>query len=306
MTDTIMTSLRFKLAFALLVMLTWSAVDAGGRALPTDRFCTPASGSPRHSLPADMCFQFDVAYGSDPKQKFDVYMPNTNPQNAPMILMVHGGGWWQGDKMDTPVVRNKVEYWVPNGAIFISINYPLVPYVNPMQQALSVAQAMGYAQRNAAQWGGDPDRVILMGFSAGGHLVALLAAQPSLATSMGADPWLGTIALDSAAYDIPEIMDNPNHPPIYDAAFGTNTGLWNAASPQTVLRARIGPFLAVCSSLDGYSCPRAQEFVDKARSYGSEASVLPQNLVHGQINGNLGLPSSYTTQVNAFMAALYY
>lgn len=301
-----MNSLRFKLAFVLLAMLTWSTGYARDRALPQERFCTPPGGSPRHSLPGNMCFQFDVAYGSNPLQKFDVYMPNTQLQDARVIVMVHGGGWWQGDKLDTPVVRNKVQYWVPNGAIFISVNYPLVPQVTPLQQAQSVAQALGYAQQHASQWGGDPDKVILMGFSAGAHLVSLVAADPALASSRGVQPWLGTIALDSAAYDIPEIMGNPNHPPIYDVAFGTNVGLWNATSPLTKLRSRIAPFLAVCSSLDSYSCPRAQEFVDKARIYGAEASVLPQNLVHGQINANLGLPSNYTTQVNAFMANLYY
>src|SRR3546814_12400720 len=100
--------------------------------------------------------------------------------------MVHGGGWWQGDKFDTPVVRNKVEAWVPTGAVFISVNYPLVPNADPLRQALSVAKALAYAQRNAAQWSADQDKFIVMGFSAGAHLVSLLAADSSLATSVGA------------------------------------------------------------------------------------------------------------------------
>ena len=300
-----MHSFRLKVAFALVAMLIWSVGNARDRTLTQGRFCNPPSGSSRNSLPANMCFQFNVAYGSDPLQKFDVYMPNTQVQGAPVILMVHGGGWWQGDKVDTPVVRNKVEAWVPTGAVFISVNYPLVPKVNPLQQAQSVAKALAYAQRNASQWGADPDKFILMGFSAGAHLVSLLAAQPTLATSLGARPWLGTVALDSAAYDIPKIMNNPYHPTLYDDAFGTDVALWNAASPMTQLRGRIAPFLAVCTTQESDSCPRAQDFVDKAGSYGSEAIVQPENLAHGEINDSLGLRFEYTAQVSEFMSALY-
>ena len=90
-----------------------------------------------------------------------------------------------------------------------------------------------------------------------------------------------------------------------DNAFGTNPVLWSAASPITQLDARIAPFMAVCTTQESASCPRAQQFVDKAASYGSQASVLPQNLNHGQINEKLGLVSAYTTQVSAFMSALF-
>lgn len=300
-----MNRILVKLAFAMLAMLVWSIGSARSYTLPQGRFCNGASGSFRNSLPANMCFQFDIAYGTDPLQKLDVYMPSFKVQGAPVILMVHGGEWMQGDKFDSDVVQNKILYWIPKGAIFVSVNYPLVPEVNPLQEALNVAQSLAYAQLHASEWGGDPHKFILMGFSAGGHLVSLLAAEPSLATSLGAQPWLGTVALDSAAYDIPEVMANPNHPTFFDQAFGTDTGLWYAASPELQLNARIAPFLAVCSSQEAGSCSRAQEFVQKATSYGTSATILQENLAHEQIDANLGLPSDYTTQVNAFVSAVY-
>jgi arylformamidase len=300
-----MNRILVKFAFAMLAALVWTAGSARTYTLPQGRFCNAASGTFGNSLPANMCFQFDNAYGSDPLQKFDVYMPNFKVQGAPVILMVHGGEWTQGDKFDNNVVLNKVQYWIPKGAILISVNYPLVPQVNPLQEALDVAQALAYAQLHAADWGGDPHKFILMGFSAGGHLVSLLAAEPSLATSLGAQPWLGTVALDSAAYDIPEVMANPHHPTFFNEAFGTSTDLWYAASPELQLNARIAPFLAVCSSQEAGSCPRAQEFVQKAMSYGTSATILQENLAHEQIDANLGLASDYTTQVNAFVSAVY-
>ena len=309
-----MKSLHLKFAFVLLAMLAWSASDARSRPTPPPKgtassFCNPPGGSPTNPMPGNMCFQLNVAYGSDPLQKLDVYMPAAGAYKAPVILMVHGGGWYQGDKMDTPVVLNKVQNWVPTGAIFISINYPLVPKVNALQEAQSVALALGYAQRHATEWGGDPTKFVLMGFSAGAHLVSLVASSPSITQSTPAStrvqPWLGTIALDSAAYDVTSMMNNPYHQSIFDDAFGTDPKLWNAASPMAQMKGRMAPFLAVCSSQEDYSCAWAQAFVDQALGYGTNALVLSQNLDHGDINNNLGLPSDYTTQVSAFMGALY-
>jgi|GEM_PF-1579278 len=316
-----------KFAFVLLAMFACLQVaSAADRALPTagkarfalvrsatttqarvtlpSSLCNGAAGSFQNPLPANMCFQFDIAYGKDPLQKLDVYLPAILPHDAPVIVMVHGGGWSSGDKFDNPVVRNKVQKWVPGGAIFVSVNYPLVPNVDPLQQARSVAMALAYAQKHAAQWGGDPRKFILMGHSAGGHLVSLLAAEPRLATSQGAQQWLGTIALDAAVYDVPTTMGNPNHDPIFDAAFGTDPRFWDSTSPLLQLNTRAAPFMAVCSTVESGSCTRAQTFVDKALGYGADATVLQEVLDHGQINDTLGLPSDYTNQVNAFMAAV--
>jgi hypothetical protein len=81
--------------------------------------------------------------------------------------------------------------------------------------------------------------------------------------------------------------------------------VWNAASPMAQMKSRIAPFLAVCSLKESYSCAWAQQFVDQALSYGTDALVVKQDLDHGDINGFLGLPSDYTNQVSAFMSAVY-
>src|SRR5688572_15160874 len=78
------------------------------------------------SLPSGVALKNDVAYGDDVRQRMDVYMP-LQPKDAPVIVMVHGGAWRLGDKSDVLVVENKVARWVPNGFIFISINYRMLP-----------------------------------------------------------------------------------------------------------------------------------------------------------------------------------
>ena len=73
-------------------------------------------------LPRGARLERDVAYGNDPAQRLDVYVPE-NPARAPILLMVHGGAWMLGDKANTGVVASKVAYWLPKGYIVASMNY---------------------------------------------------------------------------------------------------------------------------------------------------------------------------------------
>lgn len=254
------------------------------------------------ALPAGIRILRDVHYGPGAKQTFDVYAP-AHASDAPVILMVHGGGWRRGNKDARGVVQAKVAHWVPRGLIVVSVDYPLVPQVTPLEQARLVGKALATAQRDAPGWGGDPRAFVLMGHSAGAHLVALVSAEPGLATAQGALPWLGTVALDSAAYDIVALMDQ-RHFRLYDTAFGSDPALWHAASPIAQLQGRIAPFLAVCSSRRAQSCAEARAFAGKARALGARAQVLPEDLRHGEINAQLGQPSPYTARVDAFLASL--
>lgn len=244
----------------------------------------------------------DVAYGNDSRQRFDVYLP-THASDAPVIFMVHGGGWRRGDKAASGVIQNKIDRWLPRGFIVISTNYPMLPDTRPLQQAQQVARALAVAQQDAASWGGDPNGFVLAGHSAGAHLVALLTAEPALAKAQGARPWLGTISLDSASLDVVQIMQG-RHLRLYDEAFGTLPSDWLAASPYQQMSGRIVPFLAVCSSQRRNSCPQSRAFVRKAESFGSHANVLVENRRHGEINAQLGLPSAYTDAVEQFMRTL--
>ncbi|WP_366519974.1 alpha/beta hydrolase [Sulfuricurvum sp.] len=91
----------------------------------------------------------DISYGSDKKQRLDVYLPSYS-KNAPVIVMVHGGAWKTGDKKSDNVVQNKMNRWVSKGAIFVSLNYRLIPNASPTQQAEDVATALAYVQTHAA------------------------------------------------------------------------------------------------------------------------------------------------------------
>ncbi|HYD51243.1 MAG TPA: alpha/beta hydrolase [Gemmatimonadaceae bacterium] len=244
----------------------------------------------------------DVAYGAHAEQRYDVYLPD-RPRSAPIVLMAHGGGWKRGDKAMGRVVDAKVARWIPKGIIVVSVDYRMQPDAAPLEQARDVARALADVQRRAPSWGGDPSRVILAGHSAGGHLVALLSASPSLAVELGARRWLGALVLDAGALDVPAIM-RARHLPLFDLAFGRDSTDWRAASPQHALTRQATPMLAVCSSRRRVPCPQARAFAARARGLGVRLEVLPQDLSHGEINADLGVPGAYTDAVERFMASL--
>ena len=254
------------------------------------------------SLPSNVGIVRDVSYGSDEDQRFDAYIP-AGVKDAPVIVMVHGGAWSLGDKAAKAVVENKVARWVPKGFILISANYRLLPKTDPLEQARDIARAVAAAQDKAASWGGDRSKFILMGHSAGAHLVSLLASAPALSSQLVSTPWLGTVALDSAALDIVKIMET-KHARFYDRAFGKTSEYWKSASPFHAMSGAGQPILVVCSTKRKDSCSQADQFAAKASSLNTKASVLRQDLSHGEINQKLGEDEAYTKAVEAFLGSL--
>ena len=112
----------------------------------------------------------DLAYGSDPLQKLDVFSPTAKPAKLrPVLLFVHGGGFVRGDKKTTD---NMVVWGVDNGMVGVDINYRLAPKDPWPAGAKDLASAIAWTRAHIADYGGDPDRIILWGHSAGANHVA--------------------------------------------------------------------------------------------------------------------------------------
>ena len=288
------------LAVALIVMLPPLAAQTFRERLQQAREASrqPAARAP--ALPAGARALRDVAYGDDPRQRFDVYLP-ARPQNAPILLFVHGGGWANGNKDNHGVVENKAAYWLPKGYILVSTNYRLRPDTAPLDQARDVARALAAVQQRAPGWNGDASRVLLMGHSAGAHLAALVGASSTLWREAGATAPRAVVSLDSGALDVPLTMKKPPLPRIYDTAFGRNPADWIAASPYHQLTRDAVPMLFVCSSRRRDACPQGRAMAEKAETLGVTMAVLPQDLSHAEVNRELGLPSAYTNAVDGFV-----
>jgi acetyl esterase/lipase len=146
--------------------------------------------------------------------------------------------------------------------------------------------------------------VILMGHSSGAHLVALLTANPALSAAQKASAWRATVALDSAAMNVVNLMGR-KHLPLYDQVFKNDPAYWREASPTLQLTGKpLAPLLAVCSSRRLDSCPQARGFAARATQLGGRVEVLPVDLTHPEINAYLGTPGAYTDGVDAFLKSV--
>ncbi len=250
--------------------------------------------------PPGAAVQRDLAYGPDPAQRLDVYAPR-EVKAAPVVFMVHGGAWMLGDKGQARVVTNKASHWLSKGFLFVSIGYRMSRSPKVLDQVDDVALALAYVQANAARWGGDPKRVVVMGHSAGAHLVSMLTSAPEFGAAHGVKPWLATISLDSAVFDLPELMRN-KHYPFYDHVFGSDPAFWAQASPQQrLVAAPLAPMMLVCSTKRSDSCPQAEAYARKARGLGGRIEVLPVDLTHADVNDRLGTSGEYTRRVDEFI-----
>jgi arylformamidase len=120
---------------------------------------------------AQLACHLDLPFTSDKAVALDVF-PSAR-SNAPVLVFIHGGYWRTLDKADFSFVASP---FVASGAMVVVPNYALCPAVTVDTIALQMAHAMAWVHRNAALFGGDPARNVVVGHSAGGHLAAMLLA----------------------------------------------------------------------------------------------------------------------------------
>ncbi len=244
----------------------------------------------------------EVAYGAHPAQRFDVYLP-AQTKGVATIFYVHGGGWRRGDKAMRGLIEAKRKRWTAAGAIVISTNYRMLPDTDPLEQARDIARAVAKAQDTVAALGGDPQGFVLMGHSAGAHLVGLLAASPKMAREFGVKPWRASVLLDGGAIDTEATMQGRNLP-LFDDAFGDEPAYWRAASPVAQIGAKTAPVLAVCASGRRDSCPANRVFLDRAARYGTRTQLMEKPMSHMEINRDLGEDNDYTREVETFLRSV--
>jgi acetyl esterase/lipase len=113
----------------------------------------------------------DLSYGGLPRQKLDIYRPRRPAPNAGVVVFFYGGDWRAGSKDD---YRFVAEALTSRGYVAVLPDYRLYPAVTFPTFVEDGAMAIRWVKDNIARYGGDPDRVYLMGHSAGAHIAALL------------------------------------------------------------------------------------------------------------------------------------
>lgn len=214
----------------------------------------------------------DLVYrpgSADTKHRLDLYIPNAPfPRPLlPVFVFVHGGAWVRGDKnhpLFGHMYGNVGIACARSGVVGAVVNYRMAPAVSWTEQLDDVRHAVRWVHANARRFGGDPQRLVLGGHSAGGHLSVLAALKdgsesldslidagraklgdstppaPVSSTSTSSSTSIahllrGVVGL-SGVYDLPSLGRLPVGPTILEPAFSTDPRVWKAAAPLDRLR----------------------------------------------------------------------
>lgn len=114
----------------------------------------------------------DLRYGDGDGETLDIFPPSTPGDGpAPVLVFIHGGYWRSLSKSDHSFVAPAFN---AEGALVVVPDYALAPAVTVEHITLQMARALAWTFRHAAEFGGDPQRIAVVGHSAGGHAAAML------------------------------------------------------------------------------------------------------------------------------------
>lgn len=144
--------------------------------------------------------QLDLRYGPGPKETLDLFVPPA-PARATFVFL-HGGYWRALDKSDHSFVAPP---FVARGIAAAVVNYDLCPAVSIADILAECRRALVWLVRNGADHGANPQRIVVAGHSAGGHLVAMLYATDWAAEGLPRDPLAGGVSL-SGVHDLAPLV----------------------------------------------------------------------------------------------------
>jgi len=132
---------------------------------------------PFHNDRSGLVIERNIRYGDQTRNVLDVYRPENSDGPLPVIFQIHGGGWVIGHKAQQglPLLHRIAHH----GYVGVSINYRLAPRFRFPDQLIDVKRAIAWTRDHIAEYGGDPDLIIVTGGSAGGHLASLAALTPT-------------------------------------------------------------------------------------------------------------------------------
>ena len=222
----------YRNAIAVLVVI----VVGSGCSSPTDSEVTSTTEvAAAATIPESLLTQIsndavrDIPFSEDEiRQSLDVYLPAEGDGPHPTILAIHGGGFRARSKSLYDEIG---PYYAANGVAFVATNYRLTPGHSYPAQVEDSFCALAWVHQNAAEYGFDPDRVVVWGGSAGGYLASMVATvnDPSVYLENCPNEYPSGDAIQAAVifyglYDFTNVDDFPS----YDVTGGLRA-FWGAA-----------------------------------------------------------------------------
>lgn len=163
----------------------------------------------------------------------NIFYREDSLKNKPVLVFIHGGSWSSG---------KKETYWwlgrnfARKGVVTVIVNYPLAPSVQYQKMAGDCALAIKWVRENISSYQASPDKIFIMGHSAGGHLAELVNADPKYFMKAGiANPIKGVILNDPFGLDMHEYLSTAEKDHYYFdfiRTFTEQTEVWKTASPM--------------------------------------------------------------------------
>ncbi|MGE3247632.1 MAG: alpha/beta hydrolase, partial [Beijerinckiaceae bacterium] len=192
-----------------------AAVEAAGKVFTEE---TIAAFAPRYGrlhariARTGISVTHDLAYGPDQDRNLlDVHAPADASQKKPVVVFFHGGGLVRGHKTQdgSPYYGNIADFFAANGAVGVNATYRLAPSIQWPEGSRDVGAAAAWVKDNIAQYGGDPQKIVLVGHSAGATHVANYVFRKELHPTSG--PGFAGAILMSGVYGIDADNPPPNH-----------------------------------------------------------------------------------------------
>jgi acetyl esterase/lipase len=241
------------------------------------------------------------------RQVLDVYSP-PHAQNLPVVFWIHGGGWQAGDKSS---VQIKPQKFMDKGFVFVSTNYRLLPNVDMGTIVRDIAQSIHWVHDHIAEYGGDPQRLFIMGHSAGAQLAALICTDDRYLKSEGLSLAIikGCVPVDGDTYDVPAIIETaetrrrvhgqPQAKFGHREKFGNDPAKHREYSAVTHVANGKGipPFLIMHVADHPDTSAQAQRLASVLKGAGVPVRVYgAQESTHNKINADIGLPDDPGTK----------
>jgi len=238
------------------------------------------------------------------KHLLDLYLPRTE-EPFPVIHFVHGGAWFFGHKEQRVVFlgayKNLGEGFARRGIGVAISNYRLSPTFKHPAHIKDVAMAWDWLLNHIDTYGGDPERMVLMGQSAGGHLVSLLATDPSYLKALGrSETHINAVITMSGIYDLNGFSAEPSEPiGLITQAFGTDAHVIANASPIQHVSSKLPPFLIITAERDTWALRVQAAHFAKAlgeKQVPYDYLIIPQKN-HFTSIGDIGRDGDVTTRM---------
>src|SRR5262245_7389944 len=184
------------------------------------------------------------AHYSDDKDKLDIYLPEGS-RNAPVIVSYYGNQLMGGDKNEDAYIGRR---FAVAGFVTAVVNYRLSPGVSHPAHIQDAAASFAWVKRHVADYGGKPQRVLVMGFSARGYLAALLSTDKRYLAAHNLSPRdiRGTVPV-SAFYWVERRGVAPDRD---KSVWGTSRDVWVDASPAHHLQPDAPSMLIIYADRD--------------------------------------------------------